>query len=1342
MKSDNEMKEVLFDLTNDALYVANSGQPFTRKGVIGICASHRSEKTDFNSDTYDDVKGADLISKIREKRIEMYKIDPDQSKEDAGHEEGIHLDYSGRFAWELLQNADDAMGSDERPPADLIGSKGLGFKSVLEITEEPEIHSDPFHFKFSPDQTKELLKEKGISGDPPRLTFRIPHDCLPNDKVCGLLEAGYSTVIRLPFRDEEAREKAKSILETLEPCFLLLSQELESVRIILDGEKRGFRVERKMQGFSDGRMVLHSPEGRTDWQRWTGTKNNDNAKRLTVAIALPLDEKGKVVPHADEMPLHVFFPTEEQLGVKALLHASFDLQQNRKRLREGNYDKELRDLFGQVLERVIKDIPARTALETFGSISADFLFPKLIDEIKSVIEEKMRTTPFVPVIGGGKVSPCESTLWKDGLGRVLRKDEPKVKKAALISPRVSLLSDSFCALKELGARDIDNNDDSDEDDCSTYVELLRYCRNKSLKDCIASFRVLVEGGLKRVPWDRPDWTRTLLREVPCWWTEDEQARSLAAKPPLLWEKPKKWPGWLRADSLHPEFRTKIKKEEEQKGEEWEELTDGFLLRGEKDYIDRVLIPFVETWGQKNWQRLGFRVLQIFSLWESRHNFDRTEPWIKGEEGRRDRLATVLRLPTDKGWLPAIDCFAGKDWDGPEAFDEFFKERKRSGIVQSFEKWPKYLQKTDKETWKGLLRWLGVSWEPKVYQTRHLPWGEIGKDYKIQDFPDCIAKVKTREIILKILPTLSALLEGKYPPGKLREKAWLPVKTSLLETRRRIQPNKAFLPNKGLSGLLPEVDRSGIDDNAWRGIESKLRDLGVMDKLPDQPWKWHKWMKNLAGKGRQVPEEEREAPPDWKDGKERPAKNFRLWRAAQSLYREYQQRFAQSSDDFPSNIEIPCVCLKDDRRVLTFAQPGKVHWIDKPYLADLTLEKELLTRGYKLFIFRLQEENKPEQLDVRRLSDSIRCRPYFVPSNNDETRSLSQRYKNRRVVLEKVLKIELPGTMALKAVKNLVLELSTKNGRSVGCCPVRSWKEERTNSVLVDIEKNKWRSLAGALARLDEKYAKHANDFEVYLADDDDKSVLERARNVGVPEEALEEVASSLEPDGQSEETGEGDEEREEANSEGRTEKSTSNSAPLGRPSKTRSRRRRETQGKRQHSNGENQTGELHTESGLEAERWLEERLREVWPDEVEKVHTGRDFTLSVGGQTVNIEAKHVKNPPGAIHWSDSQYKTSRNEEAYFIAVLSPGQNDDAPYLIHWIWDPLEHMKDMDRHVTWSGKSKPEQLQTGDWNMADTRPPNVSPEKYEIEVKLTNDVFDEKNRDSPQLEKLRARIEGL
>ena len=100
----------------------------------------------------------DLIPEILRREIETYKINRNRVVEDANQEDELSHDYDGRFIWELLQNADDVMGPPERRPAELIGTKGLGFKSVLEITEEPEIYSVPFNFRFSPDKHAETFE--------------------------------------------------------------------------------------------------------------------------------------------------------------------------------------------------------------------------------------------------------------------------------------------------------------------------------------------------------------------------------------------------------------------------------------------------------------------------------------------------------------------------------------------------------------------------------------------------------------------------------------------------------------------------------------------------------------------------------------------------------------------------------------------------------------------------------------------------------------------------------------------------------------------------------------------------------------------------------------------------------------------------------------------------------------------------------------------------------------------------------------------------------------------------------------------------------------------------------
>ena len=1396
MSNEGEKKEVLFDLSDDALYVANSGHTFTREGVIGICASHLSEKRSNQSDNYK-CKDKDLISKILKREIKTYQNDNNRVDSDAHAEQEIGHDYDGRFAWELLQNADDVMGPPERQPAELIGTKGLGFKSVLEITEEPEIYSGSFNFKFSPDKTQKLLRNKNIHADPPRLTFRIPHSCQPTSKVLKLLEMGYSTVIRLPFRDREAQNKAGEVLKNLDPYFLLLSQQLESVRIIQSGEEeRIFRILRDTKGLSNGRVVLDAPGNQSAWQRWVATQNITGAKRLTVAVAIPLNESGEAVSLTEELPFHVFFPTEQRISVKALLHASFDLEQNRKHLRKGYYDEDIMALFGNVLEKMILDVPPRTILEIFRDIDQyEDDDGKLTAKIAKIIWEKMRTTPFVPVLGGEHISPQDSNCWKDELGQVLREDEKNVKDARL---PISSLSDLFPVLTKLGASEISDND---------YLQLLRYCRYETLEDCIKSFNVLVKGGLKRVevPYqqDSREKRLELLRQVPCWWINDGRARELDAMPSLVWEKPQDWPDWLAADSLHPEIRKEIEKWEEQQEqaivEKWKSLTEQFLSREKKHYIHWILIPFVKDWGQQDWENQGFESLNWFMYWESTDEFNKIKPWIRGEEGRRNTLAAILHLPTDKSWLPAIDCFAGKAWDGPKVFDSFYKDKEGHGIVQPLEKWPDDLQITGKEKWKALLRWIGVSWEPNVRRTQdytisdHPLWQTYdsiwckyntvtrngGWNYLIQDFPDCITGIGSTELLGTIFPTLfesvnkRARRDWQRPSGykmyndsprafaleQLRKEAWLPVKRSLLEDRSHIPSNRAFLPGNRLNGLLPEVDKSNIDDDTWHGkdnIKAKLIELGVMNKLPSDDEKWYLWMRKLAETGRRLEKEEREAPPDWKDSEAKI-----LWRAARSLYREYLKK--EISRSFPKDLKIPHVRFDNGHRILDFSEGEQVYWIDEAHLADPTLENELLSQQYRLFIFRLQEVAEVDQLSVRRLSNIIKCQSDYQKLHNGETEVLFRRYRQRRVALEKLTKTQLQEDLQIKAVKNLILRLSA-NDKELGECPVYSWKEGEASPILVDVEKNKWRAFADALAhrlRDDEMYTRYANDFEVYLADDDDDSVLERLRSAGIPEEALDEVNRSFSsPDGSSvkDETAEVEPENsiqseihgiQGTNNVSLSDPTIGNDATSqatkgGNSGTTRVGGSSKNRDKPVHSSGgEGRISDPRPETGLDAERWLEDRLREQWPDQVKKVHEGRDFIITCDELKIHIEAKHVETRPGSIHWSRSQYETCKNKKKnphYFIALLSPNESNNTQYDIHWIWEPLENLKNLERNVVWIGKSKPTPLQKGDWSPETLKhvPPELQPDTFSIQIKLNNELFHSDNWDNHELEKLKMK----
>lgn len=205
-------------------------------------------------------------------------------------------DYAGRFLLELLQNGHDAhpgdqsdgrvhilLDEDEGPYGTLyvanggtpftwqrveavcklarsektvgegIGNKGVGFRSVLEITQAPEIYSarssgpgqsclDGYRFRFAvEDDLRVLLRDDELARkaakELPPLQVPFPISDLP--AICEELGAdGHVTVVRLPLRSEaaghEAARRLKELATAKAPVMLFLDR-LE--RLVL--ERRG-----------------------------------------------------------------------------------------------------------------------------------------------------------------------------------------------------------------------------------------------------------------------------------------------------------------------------------------------------------------------------------------------------------------------------------------------------------------------------------------------------------------------------------------------------------------------------------------------------------------------------------------------------------------------------------------------------------------------------------------------------------------------------------------------------------------------------------------------------------------------------------------------------------------------------------------------------------------------------------------------------------------------------------------------------------------------------------------------------------------------------------------------
>ncbi|WP_225631664.1 sacsin N-terminal ATP-binding-like domain-containing protein [Streptomyces solaniscabiei] len=139
-----------------------------------------------------------------------------------------------------------------------IGNKGLGFRSVLQLSDWPEIYSksspdsevfDGYCFRFArPEDVRTLVDDPVLAArvikDISPLALPVPADA--TDPVLKeLAEDGYSTVVRLPLRDRHAWwlavAQARDMADGEAPLLLFLDRVTEVLVEVRDGSDTGFR---------------------------------------------------------------------------------------------------------------------------------------------------------------------------------------------------------------------------------------------------------------------------------------------------------------------------------------------------------------------------------------------------------------------------------------------------------------------------------------------------------------------------------------------------------------------------------------------------------------------------------------------------------------------------------------------------------------------------------------------------------------------------------------------------------------------------------------------------------------------------------------------------------------------------------------------------------------------------------------------------------------------------------------------------------------------------------------------------------------------------------------------
>ena len=276
-----------------------------------------------------------------------------------------------RLTADFLYCADDGTPIDERGVEGLmfshmsskqgtgaIGRFGLGFKSVLKVTDTPEFFSRSGSFRFDRKHTANRIAEVASAKRYPvlRLAEPIdPHKERDADEDLHELMSWATNIVRLPLK-AGAREDLAQQIEGFPPEFLLF---VDHVRYLTleDGERsQNFMLRNRNDELhlDTGKQIARwrvfetghplSIEARNDWPL------HDDSGDVPIRWAAPLDRLDR--------PGHfwAFFPTDTASLVAGILNAPWKTNEDRQNLLPGPYNEELIEAAAAMISEALPEL--------------------------------------------------------------------------------------------------------------------------------------------------------------------------------------------------------------------------------------------------------------------------------------------------------------------------------------------------------------------------------------------------------------------------------------------------------------------------------------------------------------------------------------------------------------------------------------------------------------------------------------------------------------------------------------------------------------------------------------------------------------------------------------------------------------------------------------------------------------------------------------------------------------------------------------------------------------------------------------------------------------------------
>jgi Domain of unknown function (DUF3883) len=443
---------------------------------------------------------AAVIDRIVEQNLGVYRASPTRLQEDVSQEAQVASDYRGRLVYELLQNADDAMadlsttsdrvsflvtdqglwiantgraltendvlglcglGASSKVDAAgmrraSIGHKGLGFKSVLEITDEPAVYSHTHSFALGALHARPLVDAlwRSAARTTPRAVpaMRFPV-AIPDqaEQWKRFAADGFNTAFWFPFRDSlalERRQVVADLLLGLPLTTVLFLKHLETVEVRVDqGERhleRAWRVSRQRSNDANRQEWLDTSGFLGSGAfRVTVTSAEQSASFLVAhdadvaigghrvglsgpawdGVELTEVSVAALEPGSDPLPIewrhfHVFLPTSEPCPYPILVNGAFSTDLSRQRVQvsseSGDYNAHLiRQAARLVCTQLVPLLRTAgveavlTALDRGGSPTHE---ESAADLLHAAIRDELETIPLLPSEVGDERTLAQSVL--------------------------------------------------------------------------------------------------------------------------------------------------------------------------------------------------------------------------------------------------------------------------------------------------------------------------------------------------------------------------------------------------------------------------------------------------------------------------------------------------------------------------------------------------------------------------------------------------------------------------------------------------------------------------------------------------------------------------------------------------------------------------------------------------------------------------------------------------------------------------------------------------------------------------------------------------------------------